>query len=192
MALRETWSYLRNFVKDPKVGAITPCSRHTVSRLCQKLSLETADTLVEFGPGSGVFTRYLLDHMPATSKLIVIEINTSFVKQLRPLSEQDPRLRVYHDQVENLGAVLADEAVQLIDGVVSGIPFSMIPVEAKDQILSETYRFLKPGGRFLAYQTSYGLVPRLKTHFDEVKKDLEAKNLPPMYLMEGRKAAATS
>jgi phosphatidylethanolamine/phosphatidyl-N-methylethanolamine N-methyltransferase len=187
MVLRETWSYIRNFVKDPKVGSITPCSRHTVKRLCQKLPLDSIETLVEFGPGSGVFTRYLLDHMPANAKLIAIEVNESFVRKLRPLAEQDARLQVYHDQVENLGAVLEDEQVEQVDGVVSGIPFSMIPLEAKKQILAETYRLLKPGGQFLAYQTSYALVPKLKAYFDTVKKDLEPRNLPPMYLMEAKK-----
>lgn len=188
MVLRETWSYIRNFVKDPKVGAITPCSRHTVKRLCQKLPFDSVETLVEFGPGSGVFTRYLLGQMPADAKLIAIEVNESFVSRLRPLANQDTRLHVYHDQVENLRAVLEDEHVEQVDGVVSGIPFSMIPPEAKQQILAETYRLLKPGGQFLAYQTSYALVPKLKAYFDEVNKDLEPRNLPPMYLMEAKKA----
>jgi phospholipid N-methyltransferase len=188
MALKETWSYLRNFVKDPKVGAITPCSRFTVKRLCQKIALDQAQTIVEYGPGSGVYTRYLLDHMPTDAQLIVIEINETFVHNLKPLAQQDPRLRVYHDQVESLSAILEEEGIFEMDAVVSGIPFSMIPVAAKNTILSETYQYLRHGGSFLAYQTSFALVPRLRQYFDQVYKDLEARNLPPMYLMQARKA----
>lgn len=187
MALKETWSYLRNFVKDPKVGAITPCSRFTVKRLCQKITLDQAQTIVEYGPGSGVYTRYLLDHMPADAQLIVIEINETFVHKLKPLAQQDPRLRVYHDQVESLSAILEEEGIFEMDAVVSGIPFSMIPVAAKNTILSETYQYLRHGGSFLAYQTSFALVPRLRQYFDQVYKDLEARNLPPMYLMQAVK-----
>lgn len=192
MALKETWSYLRNFVKDPKVGAITPCSRFTVKRLCQKIALDQAQTIVEYGPGSGVYTRYLLNHMPVDAQLIVIEINKTFVQQLQPLANQDPRLRVHHDQVKSLSAILAEEGIQEMDGVISGIPFSMIPTAAKDTILQETYRYLKHGGSFLAYQTSYALVPKLREYFDAVYKDLEARNLPPMYLMQGQKSPEPS
>ncbi len=187
MALKETWSYLRNFMKDPKVGAVTPCSRHTVKRLCDKLELNQVQTVVEYGPGSGVYTRYLLNHMPAEAKLIVIEINETFVNKLQPLAEQDSRLRIHHAQVERLSSILEWEGVAEMDAVISGIPFSMIPLKAKERILSETNKYLKPGGKFLAYQTSFALVPKLKVYFDEVRKDLEPKNIPPMYLMEGRK-----
>ena len=129
----------------------------------------------------------MLRNMTTNSRLITIEVNKDFVKELKNIEKQDNRLTVYQDGAENLPNILAKEGIEEVHNVISGIPFSLIPESAKNTILAETYKHLAPGGKFLLYQTSYKMVPDLQAYFREVRKDYEARNIPPMYLMEAIK-----
>ncbi len=187
MALKNTIDYFKNFVKDKKVAAITPCSKFTVRRLCHKIDYSGDLVIVEYGPGSGGFTAYMLNQMTNNSKLITIEINEDFVNNLKEVESRDERLTIYQDSAENLPQIMENEGLSTIDYVISGIPFSLISENDKQQVLTHTYHYLKPGGKFLLYQTSYQMVKTLKRFFGEVNKDFEPRNIPPMYLMEAIK-----
>ena len=187
MALRHTFTYLKNFFRDKKVASVTPCSRFTIQRLCDKIDYGYDQVIVEFGPGSGGFTRYMLDAMSKDSILITIEINEAFARQLKNVEKEDSRLIVYQAGAENLSSIMEQENLHHIHHVVSGIPFSMINNSDKESIIKQTNHFLVDEGKFLLYQTTYNMVPHLKKYFREVHKDFEPRNLPPMYLMEALK-----
>lgn len=187
MTLRHTIDYFRNFVKDKKVASVTPCSRFTIHRLCDKIDFTQKQVIVEYGPGTGNFSEYLLKQMTPDSRLILIELMEGFVNQLSQNFGGDSRVGVYQDQAEHLTSILQQEGIEQVDAVLSGIPFSMIPDAQKHEILKQTHHFLKPGGHFLLYQTSYKMVPYLKQYFNRINKDFELRNLPPMYLMEAVK-----
>lgn len=189
MALKNTIHYFKNFLKDKKVASITPCSKFTVRRLCNKIDYTKDMVIVEYGPGSGGFTAYMLSQMTGNSRLITIEINEDFVNNLKEVQSNDERLRIYQDGAENLPQIMENEGITDIDYVLSGIPFSLISEADKQQVLSHTHQYLKPGGKFLLYQTSYQMIKTLKRYFYEVKKDFEPRNLPPMYLMEAIKSS---
>jgi len=190
MPLKHTLSYFKHFLADKKVASITPCSQYTVRKLCNKIDYSTDKVIVEFGPGSGGFTQYMLDHMTNHSRLITIELNQAFIPGLKAMQSQDKRLSVYQEDAQHLPWILSKEGIASVDYALSGIPFSLIPTEARQQIVKHTCRHLKPGGTFLLYQTSYRMVKTLRSYFDEVAKDFELRNVPPMYLMEATKQDA--
>ncbi len=187
MNFKHTLNYFKNFLKDKKVASITPCSEYTIRRLCNKIDYGKDLVIVEYGPGSGGFTQYMLDQMTPHSRLITIEINDDFVQNLKAMQAKDPRLKVYKDGAENLAQILESEGLSQFSHVLSGIPFSLISQEDKEQILEHTYQFLEHGGKFLLYQTSYKMVNPLRHYFETINKDFESRNIPPMYLMEAIK-----
>lgn len=180
-----TINYLRNFIQDRNVASVTPSSKAMVKRVCERIDFSKDNVIVEYGPGNGVFTRYILDHSTIGSKIISIELNANFVSDLGKIKDQ--RLHVFHDSAENVGDILQGIGIENVDYFLSGIPFSFIKKKQKDVILGVTSSLLKPGGKFLAYQTSNHLKEPLKRHFPLVSMKYEIRNLPPMCLYEASK-----
>ncbi|MEX0823167.1 MAG: rRNA adenine N-6-methyltransferase family protein, partial [Balneolaceae bacterium] len=78
-----TLHFIKNFIKDRDVASITPTSKRCVKKVCNHIDFTKDFTLVEYGPGDGVFSRFLLEKMSPGSRLILIEANENFVKHLK-------------------------------------------------------------------------------------------------------------
>ena len=70
---RKFW---KQFLKSRReIGSVTPSSRYLTRGIVDKIDFANAQVIVELGPGTGVFTRTILNRMSATCKLVVIELN---------------------------------------------------------------------------------------------------------------------
>ena len=185
-----TLSYVKNFISDKYIASITPTSNFGVKKVCGKIDFSRCGLIVEYGPGTGVFTKYLLQKMGPESRLIMIERNANFAALLRK-NIRDPRAVVINDCASNVRDVLMKLGISSADYVISGIPFSFLAGEMKDRILRNTFAALRPGGKFLAYQTFYQSNNHLKAHLDRVfahvQVEYEMRNLPPLRIYEARK-----
>lgn len=170
--------FLKTFIKDKDVASVTPTSLRCVKKVCTNIDFSRDFTLVEYGPGDGVFSKYILSQMSPGSRLILIEANEDFVEYLRE-SITDPRVEVHNILAGNVESVLQPEDVGNIDYVLSGIPFSFLKKDRKLEVLTATKKILKPGGLFLAYQTSSHLKKPVMQVFGNLETDLEMLNLPP-------------
>jgi len=178
-----TIDYIKNFIKDKDVASITPSSSFLVKRVCQKVDFTEPRVIVEYGPGTGVFSEYLLQYLKPGSKLILIEKNEGFVEILEELAE-DPRVLLYQESAENVVDVLRDAGETEADYVLSGIPFSFLNDTTRTELLHRTRDILGPAGRFLVYQNYNHMEKPLREHFDHVTKEYEILNIPPMYAYE--------
>ena len=185
-----TLSYVRNFFSDKYIASITPTSDFGVRKVCGKIDFSRCGLIVEYGPGTGVFTNYLLGKMGLDSLLITIERNANFVEVLRR-KIRDPRLIVVNGCASNIHDILEEFGKTSADYVISGIPFSFLPDHLKDRILRNSFSALRPGGKFLAYQTFYQSNNHLKSHleriFPSVLVEYEMLTLPPLRIYEARK-----
>src|SRR5690625_6578597 len=143
--------FLKTFIKDKDVASITPTSMHCVRKVCTNIDFSQDFTLVEYGPGVGVFTRYLLEKMSAGSRLILIEANADFVEQLRE-TIHDSRVEINNILAGDVGSVISPEQRGEIDYVLSGIPFSFLKKDRKIMVVDGRKSILQPGGRLLAEQ----------------------------------------
>lgn len=180
-----TLAYLKSFFKDKDVASVTPTSKFCVQRVCQPINFEKGITVVEYGAGTGVFSKYLLDHMTADSKLAVFETNPLLFEKLKEID--DPRISFFKESVEFVNEVVPVEIVGNTDYIISGIPFSFLDEDTKSSILSQSLQLLRGGGKFLAYQTSGHLKEPLRETFGNVKTDWEWRNIPPMTVYEAEK-----
>lgn len=115
---------------------------------------------------------------------------TTFVRVLRK-TFHDPRVRIYGDSAENVKDILAREGEPEADYILSGIPFSFFSDALRDRIVSRTHDVLRPGGKFLPYQTFFQknehLLDYLTRYFSEVRDEFFFYNVPPMRIYEAVK-----
>jgi phospholipid N-methyltransferase len=190
MMMMDTITYMRNFLKDKDVASITPTSPFGVKRVCSQIDFGRSDLIVEYGPGTGVFTNYLLKNMKKNSKLILIERNESFGSILSK-NICDPRVTLVNDSAENVLETLRCHNGSKADYILSGIPFLWFSRRLKDKILENTHRALKDDGKFLVYQTCFQADHHLKFFLDRffpiVHTKFEIMNIPPLRIYEAMK-----
>ncbi len=186
----ETLTYMKNFIRDRNVASITPTSSFGVKRVCSKIDFDRGNLIIEYGPGTGVFSNYLLQNMKDDARLILIERNRHFDSILKR-NLHDPRVVIVNDSAENVLATLDALNESEADYIISGIPFLLMSDEMKNTILFNTRRALKKGGKFLVYQTCFQADHHLKIHLERffpiVRTRFEVRNLPPMRLYEAIK-----
>jgi len=178
-------NYIKLFLKDKMVAAVVPTSSFGVKKLCRAIDFKKDIVIVEYGPGSGVFTKYLLHNMNAESRIIAIESNSNFVNILKEI--KDSRLLVFNDKVQNLNEILEKLDKPAIDYIISGIPFSYIKEDLKMRIIKNTYESLAKGGKFLVYQYSNHIKKYLSKYFQSINSTFEILNIPTLFIFEAVK-----
>lgn len=173
--------FLKTFIKDKDVASVTPTSQHCVKKVCSNIDFSKDFTLVEYGPGDGVFPRYILKQMSQNSRLILIEANEDFAEHLEE-TITDPRVEIHNALAGNVESVLKPEDVGRVDYVLSGIPFSFLNKDRKREVLQATKNILKVGGMFLAYQTSGHLKKPVMEVFGNYDTDFVPLNIPPYFI----------
>ncbi len=180
---RNAGAHLRAFLKDPRgVAALLPTSAPVVECIASKVKPQEADLIIEYGPGSGVLTRRLLEALAPHGRLLAIERNSELAARLETTLD-DPRLVVARDSAQNLPEILGRLALPPADYVLSGIPFFWLAPETALEIVEKTHSSLRSGGSFVTYQVFYQRRHHLRVHlerwFPTLRSELALRNLPP-------------
>jgi phospholipid N-methyltransferase len=178
----ETLLFAKNFLQHPRMlGSLIPSSRFLVDRLLAKVDWARARTIVEYGPGVGTITAHILSRMSPHTRLVVFEMNEDFVCYLKR-SFPDPRLHVVHGSAANVQRELDWLKLDGADYIISGIPFTTMPVKLREKIMAESREALRPGGAVLVYQFTRAVLPYLRSHFNQIDQDFEPRNILPARL----------
>lgn len=180
--------FLRSMLAHPRaVGAVWPTSRWAVRDLLDMADLRRAGLVVEFGVGTGVYTRGILDRLRQDARLLAFEVDGEMAAAVRD-SLPDPRLRVLNESAENVERHVGEGGA---DAIVSSLPFSTLPRETREDILAASGRALAPGGSLLVLQYSTAVLPALRRHFGRVRRRFSPLNVPPamLFACEEPKAA---
>jgi len=142
--------FIRAWVTDPrKISAISPSSPALARLITSEINTQSTPVL-ELGPGTGVFTRALLDRGLREDDLTLIEAGPDFS---RLLSERYPGARILQMDACRLGKKGLFGAGELASAI-SGLPLlSMSPRQIMG-ILSGSFEYLREDGAF--YQFTYG------------------------------------
>ncbi len=177
---------IKNFLKDRFVATVAPSSKFVLRRICKSIDFRRDITLVEYGPGTGVITKALLENMSPKSKLIAIEKNKNLCSCLRKI--KDSRLKIINGDVLEIDKLLKNILKKgKADYVVSGIPFSLYKKEQRAESIKKTNAILSDTGRFIVYQFSPIVKSHLVCQFPNVKTSFEPVNIPPLFIMEASK-----
>lgn len=176
------WLHLPTFLKAlfraPRtIGAIAP-SGPKLARLITSEIKPGAGRILELGPGTGVFTRALLDRGVSRNDVTLVEIERQFVQVLR---RRFRGVDIICSDACNLEVVNAERGPYA--AIVSGLPLLNMPAEMIETILTGAFSILDHGGAF--YQFTYSRVCSVPAEIME-RLRLEAKplgrvrfNVPP-------------
>jgi phospholipid N-methyltransferase len=190
----ERLHFLKAFLRKPmRVGAPCPSSPALARAMLQDCDLKSARTVVELGPGTGAFTRLILERIGARTLFFALELDQTCVARLR---EALTRVTVYHDSAERLAHYLSQHGREQAEVIISGLPWTNMRPQIQDRILDAVLECLSPKGVFttFAYAHAYWLPTavrfrkRLKEHFSSVKTSrLVWRNVPPAYVYRCRR-----
>lgn len=177
--LRRRALFARTMLTHPRqVGAIWPTSRRAVNDLLDLADFGEARTVVEFGTGTGVYTREVLARLRPDGRFLSFELDADLASAVSTRLA-DPRMRVINDSAEHAGRYVEGEKADIL---VSSVPFTSLPPGLRDDIMQTARDVLKPGGRMLVLQYSTAVLADLKRFFGPVERRISPVNLPPAFL----------
>lgn len=173
-------------IKPRTVGAILPSSTQLAKRMVKQIDFEKARYIVEYGPGTGVFTDRILENRKADTKIMLIEQNEEFYRLLKEKYQYEKNVILVNGTAEDVDSFLRHHEFPAVDYVVSGLPFASLPQSVSGAILEKTKKLIKNNGKFITFQ--YTLLKRelISCHFNEMTIERELWNLPPAYVFSCR------
>jgi phospholipid N-methyltransferase len=187
-------NFLSEYIANPSaVGAVASSSRSLRRRMLEWIDWQNANVIIEYGPGTGVFSEYIRDRMRPGAKFIAIEINPVFTQMLR---QRFPGLRVYQDSVARVQDICKEEGVDQVDAIISGLPWALIAEKNQNIYLDATLEVLSPQGQFATFAYLTGLFlpeakrfkAKLHQRFSDVQKSkISWLNLPPAFVYRCRR-----
>ena len=179
--------FWRQYLSNPKeVGFPVTCSKETASRMADAADIESARSVVEFGPGTGAVTQQILKRIPKDCKFFAIEINAELAKE----TELRTGAKVYVDSCANVLKYMGENEMESCDAIVCTIPWALLGEEETAHILDEVMKALVPGSRFVTVGLSMGrnmaggkrLREELQRRFSTVEESKKIRaNFPPAF-----------
>jgi phosphatidylethanolamine/phosphatidyl-N-methylethanolamine N-methyltransferase len=180
----QTLKFLKEYIKHPRnTGAIAASSSQLAKGMVNGIDFDTANFIIEIGPGTGSFTREIIKRKQPSTFLLLIEINEAFYDILQEQYRNDPSVQVINGSAEHIEEYLTSLNVREIDYCVSGLPFASLPANVSATILKNVMGLLKPGGQFITFQYSLFKLAFIQEFFSEVAVKKVWFNLPPAYVL---------
>jgi phospholipid N-methyltransferase len=174
--------FFKRFLQRPfQVASIIPSSKAMVKKVARKIDFSGPRIIAEYGPGEGVHSREIARRMSADSQLLLFELDTAFSRDLQRQFAGDSRVHVINGDAATLPDELRRRGIPHCDYIVSGIPFSILPIKKKRELLKKTYEALADGGRFIIYQVTNELRQHA-TIFERAESEYVLQNIPPMFI----------
>jgi phospholipid N-methyltransferase len=181
--------FWRQVFQDPrKVGAIGPSSRELAKVVVESAGIETAQTIIELGPGGGVITEEILRRKPATASLLALENNPALIGPLRARFREAAFVETC---ASRLPEIFEERNIPSAESIISTLPWTLFRPELQSRIIAGVRQCLRPGGVF-SIGVCYGihLLPAgralrtlLDAHFEKVTTSpIIFANMPPAFV----------
>jgi phospholipid N-methyltransferase len=187
-------TFIKQFVMSArKTGAIVPSSKTLSQLIVNSAQVAKAKSVVEFGPGTGVFTQKIMETLSKDATFFALEINPAFVKATK---KRCPEVMVYQDSANNVKKYLKKNGIKECDCIISGLPWYNFKAKQQEELLETIIDVLKPGGIFVTFAYIQGkFLPkgkqfrkRLNQKFSEVQTTKTVwTNVPPAVVYVAKK-----
>ncbi|WDZ75207.1 rRNA adenine N-6-methyltransferase family protein [Ensifer adhaerens] len=149
-AYSDSLHFFRSWLANPlRVASVTPSSRSLARLITREVGARHAPVL-ELGPGTGVFTRALIERGLREEDLVLVESGPEFASVLR---QRFPTATILTIDAARLGDSLP-QTPSGIGAAVSGLPLLSMPPRKVMAILAGVFLAMRPGGSL--YQFTYG------------------------------------
>lgn len=163
------------------IGGVLPSSHHLAGLVCSHIALRPETKCIEFGPGTGAFTRELLRVGIMPENLYLVETDSFFAGHLR---REFPGVRIVEGCATDAGSL----PLPRVPVIVSSLPLRNMPEHIAVAAVKAMAEKLTPGGILLQYtylpgppvphsvSRAIGLVP--------VCRAVSWANVPPAFVWE--------
>ena len=177
-------SFILQYILNPRsVGALIPSSGKLANRMVENINFSNAKYIVEYGPGTGIFTDKLIKKRNKDTVIIIIEYNNEFYKLLKEKFKGEKNLLIVNDSAENIDKHLMMHDIPYVDYVISGLPFSSLPKKTSCNILNKTNEILRKEGKFITFQYTLFKKGFISNYFSSIDVKKEFINIPPAYVL---------
>jgi phosphatidylethanolamine/phosphatidyl-N-methylethanolamine N-methyltransferase len=187
--MSDTLTFLKNFVRHPtQVGAIAPSSPGLVEAMVEWFDWEKSQNVIEFGPGTGVFTEAVAERLGDDAKFFAIERSAELVQTTR---NRCPGVTVVENSVTNVAEICRQESMGQVDAIICGLPWASFSESLQTEIMDAMLEVLAPGGQFATFAYWQGMIlpagrrfsRRLRSTFTSVERSHTVwRNLPPAFV----------
>ncbi|WP_197440624.1 class I SAM-dependent methyltransferase [Polystyrenella longa] len=143
-------------------GAIAPSSRFLAKAITgpllqkQREAGEKPLRVLEVGPGTGAFTRFIVRQLRPQDQFDLVEINENFANVLESSFETDPHWNAVSSQSQLHRSPLQDfECDAPYDVIISGLPLNNFSPDLVASIFEQYWRLLKPTGSLSYFEYMY-------------------------------------
>ena len=183
MPIKNGLSFIKQYITKPRtVGAVLPSSKYLADEMTSNINFNKATCIVEYGPGTGVFTDNIINHKNTNTIVLLFENNLEFYNLLNDKYSDVANIHVINDSAEYVGKYLQHHGIEFADYIVSGLPFASLPQDVSIKILHQTKEYLKPGGSFITFQYTLLKKDFIEQFFPEIDVKREVRNVPPAYV----------
>lgn len=149
---------------------------------------ESIRGVVEFGPGTGVFTEAIVGRLHEDAKFFAIERSPELAELTR---QRCPSVTVYEDSVVNVAELCRRESIERVDAIICGLPWASFSQSLQSEIMDSMLEVLAPEAKFATFAYWQGVVlpagrrfsRRLQTTFTTVQRSHTVwRNLPPAFV----------
>jgi len=186
--------FIREFAGAPaSIGAIAPSSVSLAKEMVRDLQLGNSEAVLEYGPGTGSFTPFILSEIPQGCKFVAIELNPRFAEAFR---SRFRHVTLHESSVTDARQICNQYGIATADCIVSGLPWAAFSTGMQQNILDEMMRVLKPGGQFVTFAYVHGMIlpparrfaEMLLRYFSNIERSrIVWTNLPPAFVYRCRR-----
>ncbi|MBL0870644.1 MAG: methyltransferase domain-containing protein [Phycisphaerales bacterium] len=193
-------SFITEFIRKPsQVGAVAPSGKALARRMLKDVDFNTASVIVEFGPGTGAFTREILSRLQPRTRFVAIELSELFADRLHA---KFPTLNLHRGSVTEVASAVkalgVEHPTESVDAIISGLPWASFSESLQRSILDATLPVLKPAGVLITFGYAVSTImpaskrftrKLLPEYFASVTRSRSVwMNFPPAFVLTCRKA----
>ncbi|HEG2581973.1 TPA: methyltransferase domain-containing protein [Campylobacter lari] len=177
--------FLYQYFKNPKQTGAFCASSKKLSKLITS-HVQYAKNIVEIGPGTGNFTKYILKQKSHNARFFAVEINPHMAKKLK---QNIKNIDIEVNSAEFLPNMLEKRAINSVDLIISGIPWALLNSKEQDLLLKSIHDALEENGCFATFAyilpTPKGRAFKKKLFATFSKVEISPiiwQNLPPAFV----------
>lgn len=153
-------------------ASITPSSRFLARQMLKWINWENINTVIELWAWTWIFTQHILNNAIPGTKIIVIEIEDTYVKLLQ--NKFADKIIIEKDDVKNIDLIRKKYNIEKIDLIVSWLPF--LPAKS---IHSDMKIYISQGSIFRSFTYQPRNFKKFYADFPIKKIGLAVINIPP-------------
>lgn len=175
--------FFKEFLKAHKrIGSVWPSSSVLRKKMLKHIDFDNCNIIVEYGAGTGAFTKQLCKRLKKDTTLLVFELHQPFYENLKVELSEYSNVILINDSAANIEEHLLKLNIDKVDVFISSLPLSNFEKSLTQEILEASEKVLKTNGMFLQYQYSLSAKSILKETFNLNNIEFTPINMPPAFI----------